>query len=120
MKFYSTDSTPVLFTGLFKTPKDAAPLVAGDYQCLVETKEGEYSADQPTISIHTQRDANTNGIISATYTVPASAKGGVVTLSLVSGSPRKVLGAVQFYLLSSTADSTIEYTTESSISIPNI
>ena len=114
MKFYSTATDAVTFSGRFKTQKGDYTLDSADYTGMVNTIDGEYCS--ATINVITQPSVTTNGELEVTMEIPASAKTGVVTLGLYKGEPRVLLGSVQFYLLAADGDDP-EYTTTNTTTV---
>lgn len=118
MKYCQTTTTPIDLTGEFLTPKGAYILTNTSYDARVVTKEGEYELTNTDVVVAAQPTPITNGKLTVTYSIPASARGGIVSISLYHGSPASRVGSIQFYLLDGDGgNGVLEYTTTSTTSI---
>jgi len=117
MKFHATDTASTTFTGIFLTPLGTYTLNTNNFTATVETKEGLYNTVDTFITVTAQPTVTTQGSMQVTQSIPSSAKSGVVTMRLFTGSPQELIGSVQFYLLDS-GGSAPEYTTTDTTTVP--
>jgi hypothetical protein len=113
MKYYGTNTSPVNFRAFFETPKGVYTLTSANYTAQLHTRNGELEISSGSISVIVPPTASVNGKIQVSVTVPSTEKGGLVSIELLEGSPKKSVGVVTWYLL----DNPIEYTSDNTTSI---
>lgn len=116
MKYYAIDTTPeissVTLTANFETPYGTYTLSTSDYYGKVLTKEG----DEGILAEVVTSPTDSTGLISMSHAISKSATEGIVTFELWYRPDgigvAKKLGAVQYYLLSTSTVPTTqdEYT----------